>query len=1140
MTNRFSSKFRLFLSIIIIIFLLSNITYIKNPSSFDDTKVTASSIWIQKTKSDFENGNLINLTFTPTGSLKLTRKKGSVFDNFYNDSQISSKQNIFLNDEKGELALSRINEIIGGYGGDDGKSVQQTTDGGYIITGSTSSYGVGDNNIWLIKTDEVGDIQWHKTFSLSDHDSGNYVQQTYDNGYIIIGTTRETTPSPNDNVVLIKTDNLGNESWNRTFGGIQSDIAEACLQTSDNGYIIICKTNSYSVADYNARLIKTNSQGIELWNKTFGGAENDVCEDIQITSDNGFIIVGSTLSYGSGGRDVWLIKTDSNGDMQWNHTYGGILDDLGYSVQQSSDGGYILTGRTKSYGSGNNDVWVIKTNSTGFIQWDKTFGGSDYDVGESIKQFDNHYIIIGTTASYGAGEDDLWLIRINETGKKIWDKTFGGTSWDRGKDMQINSENDIIFIGNTMSYGFGIENIWFIKTDAHGNITSNGELISKNLLTEQEVSSIDGLQYIATISTDTSLKIQFSQDNTNWYNSENKKNNWDLLIDGENSIDLSNLNWKGAYFYYKLNFESNGFNKVALQNIETFFTKLYCPTGIFESKPFYSDGNINWKSIEWTSDEPPYTYIKCQLRTADSENNLKTKKYSGPDGTSSTYYTNSGSNIWSGHDGNNWIQYKIYFIGNDRNQTPELLETIINYNLVPPKPILVGPSNNSWSNDNKPPFFWEFYDLDSNIQSKYQWQADNNLDFNSIEYDSGIITSKETTFKPSFSISEGTWYWRVRTQDSGGDWSSYSNPHTLVLDTKIAKPSNLTVNPSNWTSSNLFNISWKNPKDFSGIMGVYYSIDTPPQSNLDGTYLYGVNINSIENITIKDEGMHLIYIWLIDGVGNVNYLNYSVGKLLYDKSPPSSPINIKVEPSNWTSINYFKINWTNPEDHSGIKNGAYYYIGKMPPTSENNGTWMNNKPLIIQNASEGENNIYIWLEDDLGQNIYLNHKYVTIKLDTKPPVIEHIPVSNGTKGEDILIEAKVIDEDSGVDKVILYYKKFLDVNYTEIEMNKNGDEFLWKITKENISSKGMSYYLKAIDLSTPNNLIYYSKSGITNIQPTYENNLEIIIEKDNKIKNESDNNWILLIISFLIIIIILIIFISIFILKKKGKKKFLP
>ncbi len=354
-------------------------------------------------------------------------------------------------------------KTYGGEQGDYGSSVEQTSDGGYIIIGTTSSFRNGSQDIWLIKTDVNGDTTWTKTFGGTEYDYGSSVKQTTDGGYIIIGGT---SGSGNFDFWLIKTDVSGDTTWTKTFGRSESDFAHSVEQTTDGGYIIAGQTNSLGTTVADVWLIKTDANGDTAWTKTFGGTGYDSGYSVVQTTDGGYIIIGETQSYGAGNSDVWLIKTGINGDPSWTKTFGGTEHDCdcGRSVQQTTDGGYIIAGETSSSEAGL-DVWLIKTGINGDPSWTKTFGGTEHDYGCSVEQTtDGGYIVGGYTFSFGAGNSDVWLIKTDVNGDTTWTKTFGGAEYDYGYIVEQTIDGGYIVGGYTESFEAGLD-VLLIKTD---------------------------------------------------------------------------------------------------------------------------------------------------------------------------------------------------------------------------------------------------------------------------------------------------------------------------------------------------------------------------------------------------------------------------------------------------------------------------------------------------------------------------------------------------------------------------------------------------------------------------------------------------------------------------------------------------
>jgi hypothetical protein len=370
-------------------------------------------------------------------------------------------------------------KTFGGGGTDSGSSVQQTSDDGYIIAGYTNSYGNMYYDVYLIKTEPNGNSQWQNTFGLSFYvDSGRSVQQASDGGYIIAGSTRHHNSMESD-VYLVKTDSNGNSEWQRTLFRNGGNSASSVQQTSDGGFIIAGSTSSSGIVAYDVQLIKYDQNDQYQWEKIIGGSERDYGHSVQQTSDGGYIISGSTQSYGSGSTDVYLIKTDPNGNKKWQETFGGSYGDSGRSVQQTSDGGYIIAGSTASYGAGGTDVYLVKTEPNGNLQWQKTFGGTGSDSGQSVQQTsDGGYIIAGYTESYGAGGNDVYLIKTNPNGNIQWEMTFGGSYSDSGRSVQQTSDGGYIIAGDTKSYGAGGTDVYLIKLSCErtwlGDINCSG------------------------------------------------------------------------------------------------------------------------------------------------------------------------------------------------------------------------------------------------------------------------------------------------------------------------------------------------------------------------------------------------------------------------------------------------------------------------------------------------------------------------------------------------------------------------------------------------------------------------------------------------------------------------------------------
>ncbi len=351
-----------------------------------------------------------------------------------------------------------------------GNSLIQTSDSGYAIAGTTTSFGAGLSDAYLVKLDANGNLQWTKTIGGKDFEDGYALIQTSDGGYAIAGQTNSFGAGGYD-VYLVKLDANGNLQWTKTIGGKKEDVdLKSLIQTADGGYAIAGATNSFGAGNGDVYVVKLDANGNLQWTKTIGGPGDEIGFSLIQTSDGGYAIAGSTTSFGAGDEDVYVVKLDANGNLQWTKTIGGPKRDWGSSLIQTSDGGYAIAGITTSFGAGGWDVYVVKLDASGNLQGTKTIGGKGWDAGLSLIQTsDGGYAIAGYTESFGAGDEDVYVVKLDANGKLQWTKTIGGTNDDRGFSIIQTSDGGYAIAGATQSFGARGRDVYVIKLDRNGD-----------------------------------------------------------------------------------------------------------------------------------------------------------------------------------------------------------------------------------------------------------------------------------------------------------------------------------------------------------------------------------------------------------------------------------------------------------------------------------------------------------------------------------------------------------------------------------------------------------------------------------------------------------------------------------------------
>lgn len=343
--------------------------------------------------------------------------------------------------------------------GDDwGYDVRPTSDGGFIVVGRTTPARSDNSSFYLVRTDAYGNVLWTRAIGGSGYEDAYCVRQTDDGGYIVAGNTTSFGAGHYD-FYLVKTDANGDTSWTGTFGWEMEDGAASVQQTTDGGYVVAGSARPGGWPE-DLYVIKTNASGETTWTRTYGGESSDCGCSIQQTSDGGYIIVGHTASFGAGSYDIYLVKTDANGDTVWTRTYGGADRDEGHDVDVTSDGGYIIAGATYSFGAGSRKVYLVRTDADGDTLWTKVYGRTDYDEANSVQQtFDGGYIIAGL--AYGAG---VLLIKTDANGDTLWTRTFGGGAGCQGYSVRQTTDSGYVVAGGADS------DVLLIRTDPEGRI----------------------------------------------------------------------------------------------------------------------------------------------------------------------------------------------------------------------------------------------------------------------------------------------------------------------------------------------------------------------------------------------------------------------------------------------------------------------------------------------------------------------------------------------------------------------------------------------------------------------------------------------------------------------------------------------
>jgi hypothetical protein len=369
-------------------------------------------------------------------------------------------------------------EATYGGAGDDRAFYATTVADGFVVVGSSGSFEQNKTVAWVLRLDYDGNVLWNQTFLEGAGSEFRSVLGLTD-GFLLVGNV--FLPSGDTDGYVVEIDAEGKLSWNVTLGSGKVDKLFSGLEIQD-GFVLVGLTYSFS-NDSEVWVVRMDANGKVVWNKTYGWAMEDAGRAITLTEDQHYVIAGYTNSMGNGDYDFLLLKIDASGSLLWNKTYGGSQSDKAYAVAKTA-GGYVIAGDTRSKGEGDTDAWIIKIDLNGNLFWDKTVGGEGFDMPTCIA-VSNHggYLVGGFTFSFGNGERDFWLFKVDDAGNVLWSCTVGRSSFEEAYAVLEVAENEFVLVGWTNSLGQGLYDYYVAKIGVeHGSDWSVYQLIASALI----------------------------------------------------------------------------------------------------------------------------------------------------------------------------------------------------------------------------------------------------------------------------------------------------------------------------------------------------------------------------------------------------------------------------------------------------------------------------------------------------------------------------------------------------------------------------------------------------------------------------------------------------------------------------------
>ena len=390
---------------------------------------------------------------------------------------------------------------FGGFGKDRAAAGIQADEHAYVVAGDTEGIAPFDQDMWVVKLSETGGVLWEKLIAGSNRNVAGAAMRMGD-GRIVIAGAIDVLGSGTLNMWVIILGSRGELFWQKAIGGGADDRARAVLETADNGIVLAGETGSFGAGETDMWIVKFDANGNVVWQKTIGGPGSDTAGSIMETAEGDLVVAGGTESFGAGGRDAWLVKLAGGGDILWQKAIGGPDDDEAASVVETGDGGLAMAGSTASYGAGDEDMWVVRLDLLGSILWQKSMGASGQDGAVSAVHTGGGEIVsVGTL-----GHEDMWAVKLGNGGEILWQKKIGYTGEDVALSASGTWDGGLLVSGVTLSFGAGGGDMWVARLNRDGAIAGSCPLIQDTEVSAQDSGAT--LQETTAAAEDSSVSAQ--------------------------------------------------------------------------------------------------------------------------------------------------------------------------------------------------------------------------------------------------------------------------------------------------------------------------------------------------------------------------------------------------------------------------------------------------------------------------------------------------------------------------------------------------------------------------------------------------------------------------------------------------------